>query len=608
MKPASLIQQTTSHNRFWSIAFTVLVSMVAWCHWACSPPPPDNPVAKASALTPESQAVSTTIRDTAYMMNRLANPASMAVLHSSETVQFTSSHSRGEMFDVDVFQGTFEDDGRQWKVLFDGEGPGCINRIWLSGNVSGAIRIYFDDEEDARVDTTIDLLFNEKVAPFTNLFVYTSRTSGGGYVCYMPMPYEQRCRIAIDSAATGIQYQVQAIQWGDGVQTKTFSQEFDKRTQTAKKTLFNYIASTADQHFEDLNKRAGSVTIGPNGRQLIASLRGPGAIQYLQFTTQAYTVEVFQNLKLTMYWDSMVDPAVECTFAEFFNVVDANRGWSNPAYGYLPHKQILVTQFYMPYHEEAQIFIESTNPAPVPLNFEYRLALDEIDPNAMYFFAKPTKRLGNIAHTYPVFEFEGQGRYMGASVKMISTEYGDEKHYYYEGDDYVFIDGEPEATIQGTGLDQYINSYNRISSNSQFWVPTHGCRTKDDFEGGRSFNFRYQFLDSIPFQTSLLKLQEMGCPVQASASALPSDSKIQFEWMHYWYGKPTTLQAPRSEQVFHYTISQNETDAPDKDSPLVIGDLLYAKMQPGEWWIHYAPIWDRKQVSRMQRVIEGPSE
>ena len=604
MKQAYPTPQPIKLTRNYRFAFSVVLGGVICLLSACSPPPPDHPVAAAPVKTPVETAAASNLRDTAYMMKRMGNPASMAVLHASETVEFASSHNTGELIDADVFQGAFEDGDRQWSVLFNGEGPGCITRIWLSGNVSGSIRIYFDDEPEPRIDAPIRDFFAEKVDPFTTLFVYNSQNSGGGNVCYMPMPYEKSCRIAIESGGNGVQYQVQAVRWGDGVQTKTFSPVFDNKTQQAKAQLFKYISSTADQHFQDLNKRAGSLTLAPDSRTLIASLQGPAAIQYLQFTTTDYTMDAFMKLRLTIYWDSLVEPAVDCTLAEFFNVVDASQGWSIPAYGYLPHKKMLVTQIYMPFQEEAQIFIESTHAAPVKLNFEYRLNLEEVDQDAMYFYAQTLKREGLVGNIYPVFEYEGRGRYMGCSVKTISAEYGDEKHYYFEGDDYIYIDGEQEATIQGSGLDNYINGYNRIKGALQFWGPTHGCRMKDDFQGGRSYCFRYHYLDSVPFQTSLMRIQEMGCPVQASGSDLPVNSKIHFEWVHYWYGKPKSAIALRDEQLFHFIVNQNEDDQPSVDSPLVIGDLLYIKMQPGDWWIHYAPVWDMNQVIHLKKSID----
>lgn len=572
--------------------------------WACSPPPPENNVAVVSVgETPVDAVAEADVRDTAFMMERMSKPASMAVLYPSETVVYTSSHNTGELFDADVFQGTMEDDGKQWNLLFDEDGPGCITRVWLSGNSNGNLRFYFDGEEEPRIDAPVREFFSESYREFTSLIVYGVKISGGGNVCYMPMTYEKHCRIAIEAESKGAQYQVQAIHWDDDIATRSFTPQFDEKTTQAKADLFRYLSSTADQHFEDLNKRSGVLKLKPKSKKLLASLTGPGAIQFLQFTTDSYTMDTFMNLKITMYWDAEVEPAVDCTFAEFFNVVDVKQGWSIPAYGYLPHKKMLVTQFYMPFHEYAQIFIESTNSAPVSLNYEYRLALDDIADDAMCFYAQTVKTDGVVGYIYPAFQFDGKGRYVGCSVKTVSAEYGDEKNFYFEGDDYMYIDGEPNATIQGTGLDNYLNAYNRIASSVQFWGPSHGCRMKDNFQGGRSYCFRYHYLDSVPFNMSLLRIQEFGCPVQMSASKERIDAQIHVEWVHYWYGVPSKNRVVHNEQLFRFKVSDVENDAPATDSPLAIDDMLFIKMPPGGWWIHYAPIWDINQVQHVQKIV-----
>ncbi|MBZ0258638.1 DUF2961 domain-containing protein, partial [bacterium] len=213
--------------------------------WSCSPPPPENNAPSVSAnVTPVDVVDEPDVRDTAFMMERMSSPASMAVLYPSETVVYTSSHNTGELFDADVFQGTMEADGKQWNIIFDEDGPGCINRIWLSGNIQGNLRIYFDGEVEPRIDAPIREFFSESYGEFTSLLVYGVKNSGGGNVCYMPMPYEKHCRIAIESDAKGVQYQVQAIHWDDDIPTRSFTPKFDEKTTKAKADMFRYLSST----------------------------------------------------------------------------------------------------------------------------------------------------------------------------------------------------------------------------------------------------------------------------------------------------------------------------------------------------------------------------
>lgn len=572
---------------------------------ACSPPPPDPdqpssgvPVEVKGQEDSEDNSGRVT---TASLLRRMASTASCAILDPSETVRFSSSNTPGAMSDADTFQERFNADGREWKVLFDQQGPGCVTRLWLSEEATGNLRIYFDNEESPRIDAPINEFFSEEFEPFTTLFVYDNEQSANGYVCMFPMPFAERCRIAIDSTGTGIQYQVQSLQWEDGREVETFSLELSPSAVRAKNELFTFLSSLATQKYGDLSQNSVSVTIPANGFVTVANLRGPAALEYLQFSFESYSTEMLNNLRLEIYWDSIVEPAVDCTVAEFFNMVDIESGWSVPSFGGSPQSGVLYTQIYMPFQSKAQILLTSTNDQPVTVSASYRTHIDEVPDDAMYFFAKSKRIDALLGLIYPVFEFEGQGRYMGFSYKSITAE-AEPRHFVLDGDDYFYIDGEEQPTIAGTGLDNAINGANRLEGISRYWMPTHGCWIKDDLDGGRSYGFRYRYLDSVPFNSSLMRVQELGCPVTVAQTDISASIETRIEWVNYWYGLPKP-SAERQEELYYFGVSQNKDQAPSKDSPVIIGDQLFIKLNPGEWWLHLSPVWDLSQVQQIRHIV-----
>jgi len=82
------------------------------------------------------------------------------------------------------------------KVLLDARGPGCVYRLWFTGqDPSQRIRIYFDDEAQPRVDMTLGDFFSGTKAPFLAPLVGDDQVSSGGFFSYLPLPFARSIRI-----------------------------------------------------------------------------------------------------------------------------------------------------------------------------------------------------------------------------------------------------------------------------------------------------------------------------------------------------------------------------------------------------------------------------
>ncbi|MBI1388425.1 MAG: DUF2961 domain-containing protein [bacterium] len=609
MKPMSLIRRAIErYNQFARpLAAAALGAAALALIASCGPPAPESPEAlkNSSAAAPVNATPEVEVSgviDTASMLERMADPASPSIYDPSETVAYTSSHSTDYgLIDADYFQGEKTIDGKTWKILFDRDGPGCLTRIWMSGNTKGRLRIYFDGEEQPRIDATVDDFFSENMEPFTSLFVLSSKSSGGGQVCYFPMPFEKHCLIVIYPEVELVQYQVQASIWPPEIEVKTFDPKLDARTRGAKEKAFNFISSVAYNTFKNTSKTNTSVTIQPGEQAVLASLRGPGAIEYLQFEMPEFDSQKMMKLHLKAYWDEVVEPAIDVSMADFFNAIDNTNGWSIPPLGGIPDQKLVFTQFYMPFFEKAQLFIESDLDKPITIKATYKLTLDELPPNTMYFFARSKQRDMGVGLMFPFLQFEGRGRYVGMSLKAVASPM-EPKHFYMEGDDYFFIDGEELPSIQGTGLDNYFNGFNRMTSVSRFWSPTNGCWVKDDEDGGKSYCFRIHYLDAIPFHTSLTRVEEIGCPEQFYKVADANSAVVHYEWTQYWYGVPQSAHGKRHERLYHYGISSQPNQAPTENSPVMIDQKLVMPVNTGDWWLHLSPVWD---VSQVQHVFKS---
>ena len=106
-------------------------------------------------------------------------------------------------------------------------------------------------------------------------------------------------------------------------------------------------------------------------------------------------------------------------------------------------------------------------------------------------------RAGRDAN-YTLLEATGRGHLVGVNMNMQS--YGNGMQYL-EGDEMVYVDGEKEPSIYGTGTEDYFNSgwyFNR----GEYAAPYHGLILKDD-SLYRIAAYRFHIQDAIPFTRSL---------------------------------------------------------------------------------------------------------
>lgn len=110
----------------------------------------------------------------------------------------------------------------QEQTLLDVAGPGCIYRIWLTGqNQQGQIRIYLDRSPMAAVEMTLAEFFSGTTAPFLAPLVANDSVSSGGFYCYLPIPFRTGCRIT--TTGGGHYYNITYQVFADDTGVSTFT-------------------------------------------------------------------------------------------------------------------------------------------------------------------------------------------------------------------------------------------------------------------------------------------------------------------------------------------------------------------------------------------------
>jgi hypothetical protein len=114
------------------------------------------------------------------------------------------------------------------------------------------------------------------------------------------------------------------------------------------------------------------------------------------------------------------------------------------------------------------------------------------------------------AGNYVVLDSEGKGHYVGCVVSIRNLRDSAEWNWYGEGDDMIFIDGEPfPPSLHGTGTEDYFNT--AWCPSEAYSAPYHGIT----LPGGPNWSgeislYRFHIEDPITFERSIRVTIEHG--------------------------------------------------------------------------------------------------
>lgn len=171
------------------------------------------------------------------------------------------------------------------QVLIDAIGPGCVYRMWFTGqNNAGLIRIYLDQAATPAVEMTMADFFSGTVAPFLAPLVANDNVSSGGFMCYLPIPFRTGCRIT--TTGGGHYYNITYQMYANESLVTTFSGQEDS---TAARTLWQNVThdpkpESGTQIIADDMAIPAGATVTP------ADISGAGMIQSLELTLPGMTV------------------------------------------------------------------------------------------------------------------------------------------------------------------------------------------------------------------------------------------------------------------------------------------------------------------------------
>lgn len=307
-------------------------------------------------------------------------------------------------------------------------------------------------------------------------------------------------------------------------------------------------------------------TLQPGETLTLAELDGPGVIQHIWFTVSSGDYRYPAKTILRIYWDDHPEPSVQAPLGDFFAAGHGMRVNVNSQPVQVSAEGRAYNCYWpMPFRRKARLVVENQSDKRMGAFYYYIdwLKLDKPKDDAYYFHAQyRQERPHDPSHDYTILETTGRGNYVGT---VLSSHCG--YHAWFgEGDDRVYIDGESQPSLRGTGTEDYFND---AWGFREFCHPDAGCTI---FEGrsidSRATAYRWHVRDPIPFKKSIrFTIENKGWIAYEDGKHYTNfgDRRDNYSSVAFWYQDRPAAKVPpmpplaqRLDPELYFGINQLE--------------------------------------------------
>ena len=296
-----------------------------------------------------------------------------------------------------------------------------------------------------------------------------------------------------------------------------------------------YLEDSQSARVSSFDRSGANVDFGhifPGKSLELANIEGAGCIRHVYFTIWP-TPHYLRELVLRMYWDGETTPSVEVPFGDFFGLGQERPRFFrslmvtvNPGAGGVGGTIGFNSYFPMPFEKGARLTLTNEGPDTVGAGWYHvdyeklrRVGKDAGRFHAQWHRENPTTPVGDKPNVtihdgkntdgnenYLILDAEGQGNLAGYFLNVDNIAGG----WYGEGDDMIFIDGEPwPPSFHGTGTEEIFGG--GACPDSEYAGPYTGFYLvgNRDF-AGKVGMYRFFVTDPIRFQKSIRVTLEHG--------------------------------------------------------------------------------------------------
>lgn len=476
----------------------------------------------------------------------------------------------------DGFSGKYsfirEENGEQ--IIAELKGPGIIHRIWTPTPKQDTIQFFFDGEDEPRIELKFIDLFSGNEYPFQRPVVGNEI---GGYYCYLPIPFEESCKIVFKGKMQFIQ-----IQYSETEEiNKSFPEQFSSEEKDALDKALNFWSESGTNilknisYDDEIKTSTKSITLKPGETKSIFELNRGGRIAGIEITPKVRLNTDFKDLIFKASWDDEAVAAINSPLIDFFGY----------AYGEPSMKSLLAgvrdgihyNYFPMPFDEKATLevqFLQDELNSHTEMILDVKVFYSEKKrlENEGKFYAEWRREINPAeGEPYKILEKSGRGHHVGTILHSQALNSG--MTVFFEGDDQTYIDG--ELRLHGTGSEDYFNGgwYALPDRWDQgFNLPVHGSLAYS-IPLARTGGYRLLLTDKLSFENDFLLTIEHG----------PENNNIPVDY--------TSL-------AFYYC------DTPPQSNSTPQKDMLLPPETPEtlEYWLQMLPV---KALSHQATLTHG---
>ncbi len=336
-------------------------------------------------------------------------------------------------------------------------------------------------------------------------------------------------------------------------------------------------STKTDENGKPIPHNADNSRVMPGETKVVLEAEGPGVVTHMWFTFlgpgrhpwATNGSATHQEMLIRILYDGREQPGVEVPFGDFFANCFGKRSEVISIPVVVEDADSYNSFWPIPFQKSIRIEVVNQSKEK-NINLLY-YNIDWIKKNKLpeetpYFYARynqeyPTKP----GDDYLILETEGKGHYVG-TVLAVRTR---SPSWFGEGDEKIYIDGEEEPSIWGTGTEDYFLSAWGLQSGVN--TPYFGTVYFDQWGivGGHTSAFRWHIADPIVFDKKIkVTIEHYGwiSPDENKERRAHSwnEREDDFASVAYWYqtGIPTFYQPiptaderilPSLDQVFMAT-------------------------------------------------------
>lgn len=411
-------------------------------------------------------------------------------------------------------------DGIGTYLLCDVKGPGAMVRTWTA-RMNGTVRVYLDGSEEPLYQGSADRFLEktyypllEETGPDSTLLegAFFQRDAG-----YFPVPFAERLRVEWTGDLAKLHfYEIQVRKYAEGTNVETFSPEDLQTYQTAIEEAAAVLSNPSEAYAypSDQDAQSFSASVPAGETRTLVGLSGPQAITRLTLKVEAGDlVRALRQSVLRISFDGHPWAQVQSPVGDFFGAAPGVNPYESLPFTVRPDGR-MTSRFVMPFADSARVVVENRGDEPVTIGGSVLpAAYTWDDERSMHFRAR--WRVDHVmSPTAPVdlpfVMADGKGVYVGTTslLKNPSRVPAPGGSWWGEGDEKIFVDGDDQPSIFGTGSEDY---YNYSWSSPDIFDYAYAGQPRNDGPGNRGFvaNYRWHILDPIPFLDQLRFYMEL---------------------------------------------------------------------------------------------------